>query len=211
VETKSAASRAPQFKSLVGQRPDYHDHLAAFHLGEVLHPAHLFGVFSNTLEQFTAQILVRHLAATEAQSDLHLVATFKKLEDVPHFHIVVIRVRVRAELDLFDLDDLLLLTGFALTLLLFLFELAKIHDLTDRRIGVGRNLDQVEPSFVGHFHGTRRGHNADVFSVRTDQADFVRADLVVDARAGVTLGRRVMRSASDGDGPLIVTYSETAR
>ena len=161
------------FKSLVGQGTDDHDHLAAFHLGEVLYPAHFFGVFSHPFEQLTTKVLVRHLAATEAQSDLHLVAAFEELEDVAHFHIVIIGVRVRAELDLFDLDDLLLLAGFALTLLLFVFELAKIHDLAHGRIGVGRDLDQVEPGFFGHFHGARRCHNADVFTVRTDQADFI--------------------------------------
>ena len=157
------------------------------------------------LGKLTTKVLVRHLTATEPQSDLHLVATFEKLEDIAHLHIVVVRIRIGTELDLFDLDDLLFLAGFALALLLFIFELAEIHDLAHGRLGIGRNFDKVEPSFFGHFHGTLRRHNADVFAVRPDQADFIGADLVVDARAGVTLGRRVMRSASDGDGPLIVT------
>jgi hypothetical protein len=54
-------------------------------------------------------------------------------------------VGVGAELDLLDLDRLLLLARFGFAFLLFVLELAEIHDLADRRIGVGRDLDQVEP------------------------------------------------------------------
>jgi hypothetical protein len=38
-------------------------------------------------------------------------------------------------------------------------------------------------------------HNADVFAFGADQADFGGTDLVVDARAGITGRRRIMRSA----------------
>ncbi len=51
---------------LPGQRPDQHDHLAAFHLGKVFHFAVRFGVLGDTLKQFTAQVLVGHFTATEA-------------------------------------------------------------------------------------------------------------------------------------------------
>jgi hypothetical protein len=59
------------------------------------------------------------------------------------------RVDVGAHLDLLDLDDLLLLAGFALLLLFLEFELPVIEDLADRRVGVGRDLHKIQPSLGG--------------------------------------------------------------
>jgi len=50
----------------------------------------------------------------------------------------------RAEFDLLDLDDLLLLAGFGLLFLFLESVFAVVQDLADRWYGVGRNLDQVE-------------------------------------------------------------------
>jgi hypothetical protein len=41
-----------------------------------------------------------------------------------------------AHLDLFDLDDLLMLAGLGGLLLLLIFVFAEIEDLADRRLGV---------------------------------------------------------------------------
>jgi hypothetical protein len=51
----------------------------------------------------------------------------------------------RPELDFLDLDDLLFLAGFGGLLLRLEFVLAVIQELADRRVGVGRYLDQIEP------------------------------------------------------------------
>ena len=186
------------------QRPDEHDHLAAFHLREVFNAANLFGVFGNAFKQLAAKVLVGHLTAAEPQRDLYLVPIVEELEHVTHLDVIVIGIGVRAELDLFDLDDLLLLARFGFTLLRLILEFAKVHDLAHGRVGIGRNLDQIKSGINSHFHGAIRCHDADVFPIRTDQADFVGADVFVDARAGVSLRRRVMRSASDDGRPLIV-------
>jgi hypothetical protein len=191
-------------RSLVGQRSDQHNHLPTFHLRKVLNAADILGVLRDPLKQFAAQVLVRHFAPAEPQGDLHLVAILEKFEHVAHLDVVVAGIRIGPELDLFDLDDLLLLARFALAFLLFVFELAKIHDLANRRIGVRRNLNQIETGFVGHFHGSGRGHHTDVFAVGADQADFSGTDFFVDARAGVALRGRIMGSASDGNRPSFV-------
>jgi hypothetical protein len=115
---------------------------------------------------------VGHFAATEAQSDLHLVAVFQEFVDVAHFDIVVVGVRVWTELDLFDLDDLLLLAGLGLALLGFVLILAEIHDFANGGIGVGRDFNQVQPCLVCHFHGTGGGDHAGIFAVSSDEPDF---------------------------------------
>ena len=95
-----------------------------------------FGVGGYALQQLTTKVQVRHLTTTEPQSDFHFVAVFQELKDVTHFHIVVIVVSVRTELDLFDLDDFLLFTRFVFAFLRLVFELTKVHNLTNRRIGI---------------------------------------------------------------------------
>ena len=47
----------PESVLLVRHRADQHDHLTAFHLGEVFDAAHLFGVFGDAFPQLAAQIL----------------------------------------------------------------------------------------------------------------------------------------------------------
>lgn len=194
----------PESVLLVRHRADQHDHLTAFHLGEVFDAAHLFGVFGDAFQQLAAQILVCHLTTAKAQGDFDFVAIVQKLEHVPHFDLIVICIGVRSELDLFDLDDLLLFARFGFALLRLVFEFAEIHDLAHGRVGVGRDLDQVQPGFFGHFHGTAWRDDPDVFAVGTDQTNFIRADIFVNARARVSLWRRVMWSASDDERPLIV-------
>jgi hypothetical protein len=47
-------------------------------------------------------------------------------------------------------------------------------------------------------------HNAYVFTIGADQADFGGTDLFVDARAGVALRRRVVRSAGYDCNPSVI-------
>jgi hypothetical protein len=47
-------------------------------------------------------------------------------------------------------------------------------------------------------------HDPDIFAISADQADFGGANFFVRARAGVTLWRRIMRSAGYGFDPLII-------
>ena len=114
---------------------------------------------------------MRHFAAPKPQGDLALVAIFQKLEHRAHLDLVVMGIGVGAELDLFDLDDLLILAGVRLFLLGLVFELAKIHDLADRGHRIGRNLDQIEPRLFGHDQGAFRRDNAHVFAIGADQAN----------------------------------------
>src|SRR5216683_1029467 len=61
--------------------------------------------------------------------------------------------KARAELDLLDLDDLLLLARLVAALLLLVFELAEIEDLDHRRVGVGSDLDEIETGLQGALQG----------------------------------------------------------
>src|SRR5690606_18801473 len=119
--------------------------------------------------------------------------------------LVVMRVGAGAELDFLDLDDLLLLARLGLFLLLFVLELAEVHDLADRRHRVGRDLDEVEAKFLGHGHGPARRDHPDVLAVGAVEADRGGAGAFVDAWARIALRRRgVVRSAGYGGVPSVV-------
>ena len=158
---------------LLRQGTDHHDHLTAFHFGHVFDFAQFGDVTSNPFQQFAAQILVRHLATPEAQRDLYLVAVFQEFVDIAHFDFVVMRVGVGPEFDLFHLNDLLLFARFAFAFLLFIFELAEIHDFANRGIGVRRNLDQIKTDLFCHLHSAGRCNHPDIFTFSADQADFI--------------------------------------
>ena len=82
-------------------------------------------------------------------------------------------------------DDLLLLLGGAFALFLLVEEAAVILDAADGRNRVGRNLDQVEAALAGDFERLKGGQNAQLFAVFVDDADFARANPVVDADKGL--------------------------
>jgi hypothetical protein len=88
--------------------------------------------------------------------------------------------------------------------LLFILELAEIHDLADRRIGVGRNLDKIKPGLFSQIKGACRGNDPDIFAFCSDQSDFGGPDAVIYAGAGVARRGRVVRSAGYGFVPLLL-------
>jgi hypothetical protein len=100
-------------------------------------------------------------------------------------------VDVRAHLDLFDLDDLLALARLVGPLLRLVLELADVEDLADRRVRVGRDLDEVEPGRVGAGERVADRNDPDIFAILIDETDLGYVDLSVDARA--LAGRRRVR------------------
>jgi hypothetical protein len=94
----------------------------------------------------------------------------------------------RAHLDLLDLDDLLLLAGLVGLFLLLVFVLAIVHQLADRRLVVGRDLDHVETLFLAQRQGLIEAQFAIFVAVLADQENGARGDLIVDARAALGRG-----------------------
>ena len=176
-------------------RPDHHDHLAAFHFGHVLDLADTFDIGGNPLQKGAAKLQMRHLPAAKPERHLHLVAFFQKLEDIAHLDVVIMGIRVGAELDFLDLDRLLLFPRLGFPLLHLVFVFAKIHDLGDRRVGVRRNFHQIEPDFLGKLAAALGRDNAQIFAFGANQAKLIRGDALIRAGSGVALRWRVVWSA----------------
>ena len=93
------------------------------------------------------------------------------------------------ELDLLDLDDLLLFARLVLLFLGFVLVLSEIQNLADRRLGIGRDLDQVECRLGGHIKSFAEVTTPDHLPVGVDQSDGADIDFAVDARTVPGLGR----------------------
>ena len=103
-------------------------------------------VVLDPVQQFGAKLLVRHFASTKSQGHLDLVTLLEEALYRAHLHLIIVIVDHRAELDLLDLDDLLLLARFRGLLLGLEFVLAVIKDFANRRHRVGRDLTRSSPA-----------------------------------------------------------------
>src|SRR5712671_4693026 len=176
----------------------HHDHLAPFKTGVHLDLGDLFGIAFEAIEQPDAEFLVRHFAAAEAQRHLDLVAFPEEANHRAHLHIVIVIVDHRAEFDFLDFDDLLLLARFRLLFLLLKFVLAKIEQLADRRLGVRRNLDEVEAGLLRQRQCVGNRNCAAVGTVPIDQMNLAFADVIIDARTVFRDGWRGSHRATNG-------------
>ena len=147
-------------------RCDNHHHLSTLKFRESFDLGDLLGVIANPVEYVNAKILMRHLATSEPQRDLHLITLVQEFVHVTHFHLVVVVINVRAEFNLLDFDHALFLLGLVLFLLGFVFEFAVVEDLADWWIGVWRYLDKVEPIVFGLSDSDVDFYNAKLLAIR---------------------------------------------
>src|SRR5690606_23891509 len=125
-------------------RSDDHDHVAAVLLRQRLYVTELVDVLGEALQEPEAELRAGLLPAAEHDRDLDLVALLQEPLDVTLLGGVVVRVDLRAQLDL--LDDRLRLVLLRLPRLDrgLVLELAEVHELGDGRASGRRDLDQVE-------------------------------------------------------------------
>jgi hypothetical protein len=109
-----------------------------------------------------------------------------------------VRISVWTKLYFFDFDSFLFLAGLTLALLLFILELAVVHDFANWRGGIGRDFNEVEADVFCQLNPSTRRNDAYIFSLGSDEPYFRNADFVVYPGAGVTLRWSVVWSASDG-------------
>ena len=93
------------------------------------------------------------------------------------------------ELDFLDDDDLLLLARRAVALVLLVKELAVVLNAADGRIALGETSTRSRAALAGDLQSFEGRQNSELFAVFVDDADFARANSVVNAdkRLGRTL------------------------
>jgi hypothetical protein len=169
------------FIAVTSLRSQDHDHLAAFETGLALDLRDGLGIGFDTLQNGHAELRVRHLAAPEAKRNLDLVTLFEESLYGAHLHVVVVIINAGTHFDLFQLDDFLVLSSLGSFLLFLEFELAEIKDLADRRLRVGRDLNEIQSGLFGTGKGIEFCNNADILTGLINETDFPGPDLIVDA------------------------------
>jgi len=88
-------------------------------------------------------------------------------------------VDLEAEPHLFEDGVRLVAPGLLGLLRSLVLELAVVHDLRDRRLGIGRDLDQVEIRLLRESDGDLDLDDADLLSAGADESNFGDADTVI--------------------------------
>ena len=157
----------------------------AFHSGHELDDAGFADVLDQAVDDGVAEFAVGHLAAAEAEAGLDLVALGEEAHGLVLLGLIVVLIHGDGELDLFDRDDFLLFAGGAFALFLLVEEAPVILDTADGWDGVGRNLDKVQTTLAGNSQRLEGRKDAELFAVFVDDADFARANSIVDANKGL--------------------------
>ena len=169
---------------LIGERADDHAHETAVQNGFLIASADVLGVLEEFLQQIPTDGHVAHLAAAELHDNTDLIARGQKLLGLIELRLVVVRVDTTGKLNLLDLNDLLLLLGFLLSLLLLEAELTVVHDLAHGGCGLGGDHDQIQLFLIRELEGFLGAHDSEGLSVCGDDPDLLEVDLLVQECLG---------------------------
>ena len=84
---------------------------------------------------------------------------------------------------------MLVFLGFLFLFHLLKAEFAVIHDLTDRRLCVWRDLDQIQVLLKGDPKRVLRGHDAKLRAILPDQTDLFVSDLLIELMIQFAYGK----------------------
>ena len=116
-------------------------------------------------EQLETELAEYDLATAEHDPALHLVTVDQELARTLQLEVQIVIGDARSEFDLLDLSLVLGLLGGRRLLLLLVLEPPVIHDLADRRAGLGRDLHQVQARALGHVLRSIGGHDSQLLAV----------------------------------------------
>ena len=132
------------------------------------------------IDHAAPHIKMRHLAPFEADHGLDLVATLQELACLVDAGFEVMSIDTAGKLNLFDLNDLLVASCF-----LFLFVALKavftvIHRAAYGRLGIRSHQNEIQATAVRIFQRRGRGHDPKLFPIRTNEANFLITNILVD-------------------------------
>src|SRR4051812_37152695 len=162
-------------------RRQHHDHVSAVLLRTGLDKSQLRDLFAEPAQEPETQLGAALLATAEHDRHLDLVARLEEPHHVTLLGLVVVRVDLRTQLHLFDDGLLLVAPRLACLQCALILELAKVHELAHWRTRHGRNLDQIQIHVRGQLQSALQWDDAHLFTLRTDQPDLFRPDLLVHA------------------------------
>jgi hypothetical protein len=121
-----------------------------------------------------------NLTTAKRNRQLNTIAFLNKALDVLYFEVHIMGIGARANLHFLDGAGGRALFGVVGLLLLRVTILVEVGYAADRRVRVGRDLDQVESLRFGRADRLAQAEDAYLGAVYVDDADFRRADLLID-------------------------------
>ena len=164
--------------ALRGQR---HDDVASLLLRCVFHSAQVGDLLGETLQHLHTADRAGLLTSAKHDGDLDLVACVEETLNVALLDFEVVVVDLEAETNLLDFRGALVASRFALLDLLVVLELAVIDQLGNRRLRIGRHLDEIEVRFLCQVQCDGSRDDSHLLAVRADQTHLGDANLVVNA------------------------------
>ena len=107
-------------------------------------------LLNQLVQQPATDVRVGHFPAPEQHGQLHLVASVQKLGRLSTLRFEIVVVDLGPDSDLFEFDDVLVLPGVAFFAALLILEFPVVHQATDGRHRVRRNLNQIQPTLASH-------------------------------------------------------------
>lgn len=163
-------------------RSKHKPHVPSFHSWRHVDLAQTLTVLEHLVQNFPAPVKKRHLAAAEKYRDLDPETGKEKVFDCTHFKVVVVQVYLGSHLHFLYYLTLCLLFGVLVALLLLEPVLSVVQDPAYRRIGLSRDLHEVEIPLLGKGKRLGRRNNPYLDPLVVDQKNFLDPDLLVDAR-----------------------------
>ena len=168
---------------------EHHVHLLAVELRHHLHLGELFEVRGKAQQQDFALLLEDDRTSAEEDVGLDLGPLLEEVLRVLELEVVVVVVGLRAEADLLHDDFRLVRLQFLGLLFLLVEELLIIGDAAYGRLGLGRDLDQVEFHLVRQTQCVADRHHLRLGNVVPHQTHLGNRDLFVDAVGILLFGR----------------------
>ena len=117
--------------------------IAAFHARQAIRGAIGKKVLGEPKQQFAAEIGVSDLTSAELYDGLDAVSLLQETDRVVLLEVVIVVVRIGAELEFLHLDNVLFLLGFVLFLLELVLIVAVVDCLGDGRDRRWRNHHEI--------------------------------------------------------------------
>ena len=123
---------------------------------------------------------VGELATFEDHADLHFVSVFQEFTGFARFGLNIVFPNDGAQLDLFQLADVLVFASLAFLLLLLKAEFSVVEDFADVGNGVRRDAIEVKILSRGQVIGGAARHDAQLFAISSDDSHFRIMDVLID-------------------------------
>ena len=164
------------------RRGQDHRHGPSFQRGLAIDGAVVGDLLGEPVEEIAPDVGVTDLSPTELDRDLDPVAVLQEADRALDLGVEVTFADLDPEADLLELDRTLVLARFLIPTGLLVLLLTVVEDLGDRRVGHGRDLDEVETTLLRQLQGLGRGHDTQLCPLFVDDPHLGDSDHLVDSQ-----------------------------